>query len=94
MWQAEAERTQNRLDDLQPGDSEAAIEQGWYDYCSRKHERVAWEERVRLTSLATGIAKEDFHLIGLDVVSQWAAYLPPSVAPAVFRWLLKREAAR
>jgi hypothetical protein len=43
MWQAEAERTQNRLDDLQPGDSEAAIEQGWYDYCFRKHERVGWE---------------------------------------------------
>jgi hypothetical protein len=43
MWQAEAERTQNGLDDLQPGDSEAAIEQGWYDYCFRKHERVAWE---------------------------------------------------
>jgi len=49
-------------------------------------------ERVRLTSLATGIAKEDFHLIGPDVVSQWAAYLPPSIAPAVFRWLSKREA--
>ena len=30
MWQAEAERTQNRLDDLQQGDSEAAIEQAWY----------------------------------------------------------------
>jgi hypothetical protein len=43
MWQAEAERTHNRLDDLQPGDSEAAIEQGWYDYCFRKHERVEWE---------------------------------------------------
>ena len=49
-------------------------------------------ERVRLTSLAAGIAKEDFHLIGPDVVSQWAAYLPPSIAPAVFRWLSKREA--
>ena len=49
-------------------------------------------ERVRLTSLATGIAKEDFHLLGPDVVSQWAAYLPPSVAPAVFRWMSKREA--
>jgi|GEM_PF-2665583 hypothetical protein len=33
----------NRLDDLPPGDSEAAIEQGWYDYCFRKHEEVAWE---------------------------------------------------
>jgi diacylglycerol O-acyltransferase / wax synthase len=49
-------------------------------------------ERVRLTAVATGIAKEEFHLIGPDVVSQWAAYLPPSVAPAVFRWLSKREA--
>jgi hypothetical protein len=43
IWQAEAERTQNRLDDLQPGDSEAALEQAWYDYCFRKHERAAWE---------------------------------------------------
>ena len=49
-------------------------------------------ERVRLTSVATGIATEDFHLIGPEVVSQWAAYLPPSVAPAVFRWMSKREA--
>ncbi|HEY7053294.1 MAG TPA: wax ester/triacylglycerol synthase family O-acyltransferase [Mycobacterium sp.] len=48
--------------------------------------------RVRLTSLATGIAKEDFHLLGPKVVSQWAAYLPPSVAPAAFRWLSNREA--
>ena len=43
IWQAEAERTQNRLDDLQPGGSEAAIEQAWYDYCFRKYEGVAWE---------------------------------------------------
>ena len=43
MWQAEAERTQNRLDDLQQGGSEAATEQAWYDYCFRKHERGAWE---------------------------------------------------
>jgi hypothetical protein len=75
MWQAEAERTQNRLDDLQPGDSagaisEGAIEQGWYDYCFRKHERVAWEERVRLTSPATGIAKEDFHLTKREAQSK------------------------
>jgi diacylglycerol O-acyltransferase / wax synthase len=48
-------------------------------------------ERVRLTSLATSIAKEDFHLLGPKVVSQWAAYLPPAVAPAVFRWLSQRE---
>jgi WS/DGAT/MGAT family acyltransferase len=49
-------------------------------------------ERVRMTSLASSIAKEDFHLLGPEVVSQWAAYLPPSVAPPVFRWLSSREA--
>jgi hypothetical protein len=43
MWQAEADRTQNLLDDLQQGSSEVAIEQAWYDYCVRKHEEVAWE---------------------------------------------------
>jgi hypothetical protein len=43
IWQAEAERAQNRLGDLQQGGSEAAIEQAWYDYCFRKHEQVAWE---------------------------------------------------
>jgi hypothetical protein len=43
MWQAEAERTRNRLDDLQQGGSEAATEQAWYDYCFHKHEAVAWE---------------------------------------------------
>ena len=41
MWHAEAERTQNGLDDPQQGSSEA--EQGWYDYCFRKHEEVARE---------------------------------------------------
>jgi hypothetical protein len=43
MWQAEAERTQNGLDDLQQGGSEAAMEQAWYHYCFRKHEEVALE---------------------------------------------------
>ena len=41
LWHAEAERTQNRLDDPQQGSSEA--EQAWYDYCFRKHEEVARE---------------------------------------------------
>jgi diacylglycerol O-acyltransferase len=49
-------------------------------------------ERVRLTSLAAGIAKEDFHLLGPTVVAQWTAYLPPPVTPAVFRWLSRRDA--
>jgi hypothetical protein len=43
IWQVEAERAQNRLNDLQQGGSEAAIERAWYDYCYRKHEEVAWE---------------------------------------------------
>jgi hypothetical protein len=43
IWQVEVERTQNRLDDLQQGGSEAALEQAWYDYCFRKHKEVAWE---------------------------------------------------
>lgn len=43
VWQVEAERTQNRLGDLQQGGSEAAMEQAWYDYCFRKREAVAWE---------------------------------------------------
>jgi diacylglycerol O-acyltransferase / wax synthase len=49
-------------------------------------------EQVRMTSVATSIAKEDFHLMGPEVVSQWAGYLPPSVSQAVFRWLASREA--
>ena len=43
IWQAEADRTQNRLDDPQQGGSEAAMEQAWHHYCFRKHEEVAWE---------------------------------------------------
>jgi hypothetical protein len=43
LWQAEVERAQNRLDDLQQGGSEAAVEQAWYHYCFRKHEHVTWE---------------------------------------------------
>jgi diacylglycerol O-acyltransferase len=49
-------------------------------------------ERVRLTSVAASNAKEDFHLLGPQVVSQWACYLPPSLTPPLFRWLSKREA--
>ena len=48
-------------------------------------------ERVRLTALGAGFAKEDFELVGPEVVTQWAAYLPPPVAPAAFRWLSTRD---
>jgi diacylglycerol O-acyltransferase / wax synthase len=49
-------------------------------------------ERVRLTHLATGIAKENYHLLGPAIGSRWSAYLPPALAPPAFRWLSKREA--
>lgn len=49
-------------------------------------------ERVRLTSLAMRIAKEDFHLLGAVSMAQWAAYLPPSMSPSIFRWIANREA--
>jgi WS/DGAT/MGAT family acyltransferase len=47
-------------------------------------------ERVRLTSLATGHAKEDYHLLGPDVMPSWLTFLPPSLAPAAFRRQSKR----
>ena len=48
-------------------------------------------ERVRLTSLGAEFAKEDVELLGPEEVTQWAAYLPPPVAPAAFRWLSTRD---
>jgi diacylglycerol O-acyltransferase len=47
-------------------------------------------ERVRLTALATSIAKEDFHLLGPRLASSWTVYLPAWAAPPAFRWLSKR----
>jgi diacylglycerol O-acyltransferase len=49
-------------------------------------------ERVRLTSVATGIAKENYQLLGPSMMSRWAAYLPPPAAPPLFRWLSRRDA--
>jgi diacylglycerol O-acyltransferase len=42
-------------------------------------------ERVKLTSLATAIAKENHQLLGPTVMASWFAYLPPAFAPAAFR---------
>ena len=47
-------------------------------------------ERVRLTALSTGIAKEDFRLLGPTVIASWLAYLPPMLAPAAFSFQSKR----
>jgi diacylglycerol O-acyltransferase len=49
-------------------------------------------EWVRLTGLASSMAKEDMRLLGPRVTLSWVAYLPPPVAPAAFRWLSKRAA--
>lgn len=47
-------------------------------------------ERVRLTSVAASRAKENYELMGPDVQGRFMEYLPPSFAPALFRWQSKR----
>lgn len=42
-------------------------------------------ERVRLTSVATQIAKENNQLLGPAVLPAWMSYLPPAAAPQFFR---------
>jgi len=49
-------------------------------------------ERVRLTSLATGIAKENNELFGPELYGKLISYLPSFAAPAGFRWLARRNA--
>jgi WS/DGAT/MGAT family acyltransferase len=48
-------------------------------------------ERVKETAAATRTAKEELELLGPEALAQWAEYLPPHVAPHVFRWVAKRE---
>jgi diacylglycerol O-acyltransferase / wax synthase len=47
-------------------------------------------ERVKLTSVATSIAKENNQLLGPTVLPAWLSYLPPAVAPAMFRQQARR----
>jgi diacylglycerol O-acyltransferase / wax synthase len=47
---------------------------------------------VRLTSLATAVAKENDRLLGRQLINRWMAYIPPVLAPAAFRWLSRRDA--
>ncbi len=42
-------------------------------------------ERVKVTSLATTIAKENSQLLGPMILPAWLSYLPPALAPPVFR---------
>ncbi|OBA82053.1 diacylglycerol O-acyltransferase [Mycobacterium sp. 1164966.3] len=49
-------------------------------------------ERVRLTALGTGIAKENSELLGPKVTARLIDYLPPLAAPPVFNWMGRRNA--
>jgi WS/DGAT/MGAT family acyltransferase len=49
-------------------------------------------ERVNLTSLATKRAKEDYDLLGPELQGRMLEYLPPPLAPAMFRRQSKRAA--
>jgi diacylglycerol O-acyltransferase / wax synthase len=47
-------------------------------------------ERVRLTALASAIAKENYELLGPDTYGRLVDYLPTIAAPPAFRWLSRR----
>jgi WS/DGAT/MGAT family acyltransferase len=49
-------------------------------------------QRVRLTSVAATRAKEDNELLGPELHGRMMEYLPPPLAPALFRWQSKRTA--
>ena len=51
-------------------------------------------ERVRLVSVATGIAKGDHEVLGPELYSRLMTYLPTALAPAAFRWLVYTGPAR
>lgn len=48
-------------------------------------------ERVRLTQTASGIAKENFRLLGPSLLGRWTAYTPPPLASPLFRWLARHD---
>ena len=47
-------------------------------------------ERVKLTALATKIAKENHQLLGPTVLPAWMSYLPTALAPQLFRTQARR----
>ena len=49
-------------------------------------------ERTRLISMATASAKEDHELVGPTLQGRMMDYLPPPLAPAIFRQLSRRVA--
>ncbi len=47
-------------------------------------------ERVRLTAVSTGIAKENHQLLGPALLPAWMSYLPPAMSPPIFRRQARR----
>ncbi len=47
-------------------------------------------ERVKLTATSTAIAKENHNLLGPTLLPSWLTYLPPGIAPRVFRTQARR----
>jgi diacylglycerol O-acyltransferase / wax synthase len=47
-------------------------------------------QRVKLTSMATKIAKENHQLLGPTLLPAWLSYLPPALAPRFFRAQARR----
>jgi diacylglycerol O-acyltransferase / wax synthase len=47
-------------------------------------------QRVKLTSIATKIAKENHQLLGPTLLPAWLSYLPPALAPRFFRTQARR----
>jgi WS/DGAT/MGAT family acyltransferase len=47
-------------------------------------------ERVRLTSVGTKVAKENNELLGPTLLPAWLSYLPPALAPRMFRRQARR----
>jgi diacylglycerol O-acyltransferase / wax synthase len=48
-------------------------------------------ERMQLVALSTGIAKENYDLLGPELYGRWMTYLPSPLAPLAFRWLAQRD---
>ncbi|QLL06909.1 WS/DGAT/MGAT family O-acyltransferase [Mycobacterium vicinigordonae] len=49
-------------------------------------------KRLRLVALATRFAKEDHEILGPTLYGRMMSYLPAAIAPAMFRWLARRDA--
>lgn len=43
LWRTQGESAQNRLENLNPDNPEAASERDWLDHCFRRHEEAAVE---------------------------------------------------